>query len=496
MGLLTISSALPAKAPAASSVDPDNPANRLGPLFSSKAAGVAFRPPAGGTMTRRMGVGTEIVQYANVEENWVLKVSRLYFDSPTRLIGRDDPATPQVNEAETRPGLLEQTVHQIKLQNAAAEILRKDKINLGAQDTGVVISRYVQGTQFWLRQQAIVEASDQLYFMFDLTTPSSRAAGDKPEVVEPTEQMAVEIFNSMLDTVKLLDWRDLLEENRLRLADTRLFLLNVPRRVEQKLVPEQFYRVTRDGKDVGWMYVNEMMGDYLNSHGIIAASVSQGLPEEAMRVDIATEAFTAIPRLFGVEAWMTISRIQKSGHETEITEVGQSSRRSTLGSAGNQPLREAEIHRLDVTQVAWSGSKAITRELPWYYLPQAVGTMIPRLVNPKEKARYLFASWVPAEREVILRYIDVEPVQEVTFNGKRMTVTVVRDRIGYEGEPVLHYISIDGEYLGNVNAGTGVAMIAADRATLARIWPKAAIDRPRLLEQIQKSRRSSPNPSQ
>ncbi len=142
----------------------DDPAQRLGELFSSRAAGIAFRPPAGGVQSRRLGFGSEIVQYSSAEDKWTLKVSRLIFEKPTEMLAKEDLV-------KTAPGVLDATAHQLKLQNPALQVLRKDTVAVPAGEVGVIICRFSQGGLVWLRQQAFVMANPQLFYAFDFTTP-------------------------------------------------------------------------------------------------------------------------------------------------------------------------------------------------------------------------------------------------------------------------------------------------------------------------------------
>src|SRR5438477_315650 len=62
-------------------VDDDDARDRLDEKrFTSRAAGISFRPPLGGTMTKRAGIGTEVVQYSGGQESWSLKVTRAILD--------------------------------------------------------------------------------------------------------------------------------------------------------------------------------------------------------------------------------------------------------------------------------------------------------------------------------------------------------------------------------------------------------------------------------
>jgi len=99
-----------------------------------------------------------------------------------------------------------------------------------------------------------------------------------------------------------------------------------------------------------------------------------------------------------------------------------------------------------------------------------------------EAKGYLFLVWVGNERELIKRYLDVEPVRTDTFAGQTFKAIVVKDRIGLEGEPTFHYFTTDGRYLGSYNKSNGVSIVSSTQQTMAQLWPNANFERPRVLD--------------
>ena len=73
-----------------------------------------------------------------------------------------------------------------------------------------------------------------------------------------------------------------------------------------------------------------------------------------------------------------------------------------------------------------------SRQLPVFYIPQALAHLLPRIVPRKEPAKYMFASYVPDKREVMARYVDVGVEQPVEIAGQKLLAIPVRDRIGLE----------------------------------------------------------------
>lgn len=472
----------------------ESPAARLGVRFTSLAAGLSFRPPAGGVQHRRLGMGTDIVQYLNTDEKWSLKVSRLFLETPTQLVGPEERGGLPAEMAQAKPGLLDEMVRQLRIHDANTQILRKEMINVGPHDAGVIVSRYTQGAGLWLRQQAFVKSNDQVYYVFDFNTPSGRAANDPQEVEDPAERMAVGIFDAMLDSVRLLDQTPVIEDNNQRLYRTRALLVSLPKLIEKGVVPEQYFRLVRQGKDIGWSFMAETLGQHVGRNGVFVNMASHLQADERTKVNMISEMFCALDLKTADELWATMTLIDKDGKQEAFTEIGQSDKRikrildESRGKLDKEdprqpPVRLAEVYTLDVKQRTLAGLKQVAkRDLAPYYLPQALGAMLPHVLPISEPKTYLFVSWVPSEQELIHRYLDVEAPREVELGGKKLKAAVIRDRIGLEGEPTLHYIAPDGKYLGSFNQATGVSVIATDAREIMRRWPEAKFVNPKLLE--------------
>jgi hypothetical protein len=217
------------------------------------------------------------------------------------------------------------------------------------------------------------------------------------------------------------------------------------------------------------------------------ASLSEASGEKNMKVQVASEMFCSLDLKKAKEAWVTVNVLEKDGAKNHASEFGQSEKRNDMGAdLANDPkaplVGTRQRYAFHVTQTSKSNATPITRELPPFYIPQAISAMLPRLVPLSEAKGYLFLVWVGSERELIKRYIDVEPVKVDTFAGQTFKTIVVKDRIGLEAEPTLHYFTTDGKYLGNINKGNGVSMVISDQQTMAKVWPNATMARPQLLD--------------
>src|SRR6185503_9737453 len=121
-------------------------------------------------------------------------------------------------------------------------------------------------------------------------------------------------------------------------------------------------------------------------------------------------------------------------------------------------------------------------ELPPYYIPQALAHLLPRLLPRWEVKGYVFASYVPDEQKVVLRYVDVLPEDEVTLAGEKVRAIPITDRLGYEGSVTTHYLSPDGKYLGSVNEDSKITILPTDAPTLEKLWKDVNLSRPENLE--------------
>jgi hypothetical protein len=300
-----------------------------------------------------------------------------------------------------------------------------------------------------------------------------------------------------------------MEEQSQRLFRTRALFVNLN---EQKLrgaiVPEQWMRLIRDGKDIGYSYVVEEIATDLPRQGVAPNNAARGgregvrvgirsrtYPDKAVQVDAETWFFVTFDRRN--EIWSSVGLVHNTsdGSKDAFSEFGSADkeRRRTLDPQAprgeklpdgtvdeNQPpVRQSEVYTLQVLRNsrAISGEE-ITRDLPPFYLPQALAHLLPRVVPPDEPKTYLFASWVSDQGEVMKRYVDVGGEEYVTLDGRKVRAIPVTDKIGVEGAETIHYVSPEGSYLGSVNKDSGITILATDKSTLEKIWNNPVLTRP------------------
>ena len=479
----------------------------LGESFESLGLGIALRRPAGSKVIRQVG-GTE-VDFVHEKNKWNLRVARLTLTQPMPL------QTARDAEGAKRVGLLEVTVDRLKDELPGATILRSDVVRVGETDVGMIALRYVKGLETLLSQQAIVRSHDRLYFTLTLTSPGSKAAG-KEAGDDPGEAKAVEAFGEILDTILLLDQRPVVRDQEERLVfGTRALLVNLGGKgaLQNKLVPQQWFRLQRNGRDIGYLYTIEEPADGIpgdanalrrrkpgrrgagGPEGILVGTRTRTMAGADARVDVESWMYCANDRR--IEEWSTLQVVQNLKDASQFdhaTTVGSSSRRTgrRLDRAANQqgmrwdkddpnqpPVRETDDYVLNVTHSSKTeNTQPLTQSVSDWYLPQALSHLLPRLLPLEEPKKYMFAVYVPDVRKVMHRYVDVGEEKKVNFGGKTIRAIPVSDRIGLEGSVTTHYMGIDGAYLGSENPDTGIVILPADEKTLMELWKDADLTRP------------------
>lgn len=471
----------PSTLPALSDRTDQQAADGLGASFESAAAGIAFRPPAGGKMIRR-ATNDDIVSYVNDEKNWVLKVTLTTLSKPLPLKnGRDENGRDQL-------GMMDLTLEQFKRIQPGAEVLRHDVVPLTDGDAGMLVLRYSLGTVRMLNQQAIIHASDYVYYTLSFTTPAAKTPDAQAE--DPAEIEAVNIFHKVLDSVKLLDRTSIRLEQNERLYRTRALYLNLSEKhIRQALVAEQWLRLMRDGKDVGYTYIVEETEKRGRQDGVKIGIRSRTVPEADLQVEAETWMYCTFDRAHGDWTNTVVYDNPKNPQPKKkyTTEIGICDRqvkpeieRPLEGqpAGGKSQVREVETYTLSVRYISRSSTgQPVTRDLPPSYLPQALGQLLPRLL-PHEPATYMFYTYVGDRREVMARYVDVESEQPVTIGGRTVRAIPIKDRIGLEGSPTYHYVSPDGKYLGSVNKDSKIEILPTDAETLKKIWISPTLTRP------------------
>ena len=151
------------------------------------------------------------------------------------------------------------------------------------------------------------------------------------------------------------------------------------------------------------------------------------------------------------------------------------------------PVKMVDYHALDITIAGKDqNGEPIHKDLPPYYVPQAMWYFLPRLVvdqkNFPQSRTYMFAIYNNERREVMNLYVDKSTDQDVYFNGQRIHAVTVTERIGLGGDPIVHYLTPEGKYLGCEDKAQHLTTVLSTEQDVLKIWPKANLTRPQPLQ--------------
>jgi hypothetical protein len=486
----------------------------LGQLFESRVAGIELRPPAGGTLVRQIE-GGDLVRFVYADKNWDLKIRMVHPAKPIPL-----SLAPIGNLSG---GLVEMTVADVKTQDPTAEILLQEVKEYPPYKVGMIAARCNAGTDRRLIQQAIFRSDDQNFYILQFTTLGRRRDDNSPND-DPNEVLAAATFEKVLGTVLLIDRQQLKKEQDERLYRTRgLFTQWDEKKLRSVLIPEQFLRIMRDGKDAGYVQVNERIANHAGNDGVeielrshitieadapvaptivpsptgmlvptpVTPAVQLTVPAGPITTDRQSKLFVTFDRWH--EDWSIITNFDNgTGLPATISsELGNSDMQlrrildrqkaavmwKEPGKHDQQPpVIEKQKYTLSVSQYTKTqASRPVERELPVFYLPQALGQLLPRLLPLDDAQGYMFASYVSNQREVMARYIDVLPEQEIELDGEKFQAIPIKDRIGVEGTGTTHYLTRHGQWLGSISDDQKLVVLPTDANTIRKTWKNAQL---------------------
>lgn len=445
----------------------------IGPVYEDRLQGISLNPPAQAKIVRQGIAAGEIVEFLNSDKGWALKVSRADLPKPI-------PMTSTAAAGGANTGLLDLTAQQFKDANPAATILLQKVTQIGSHDVGLLSAHYSQSAQDRLMQQAIFRFNDQVYYVLTMTSPAAgrRSAPD----AQANENQATETFNQVIHSVTLMDRSQIKQDQDNRLFRTRAFYVNLkPEDIQHVLAGEQFLRLIKDGRDIGYSYVTEEPEKRFGADGFRIGIRSHSEPSPGTQVDSETMLTCSYDRR--LEEW-SIGLLAKDakGNKTALSEFGSSNQdvehiydpihgQTDPKDPRQPPVRTQNTYTLHVTEIQPNTpDRSIVRQLPPFYVPQALGYLLPQLLAVHQPKTYMFATWSEREHEVVARYLDVGKEQTVDLNGKTVHAVPVEDRLGLEGAITTHYVTIDGKYLGSISDATGVTTTVTDRQTLQNLW--------------------------
>ncbi|MGD1277712.1 MAG: hypothetical protein ABR964_10875 [Tepidisphaeraceae bacterium] len=496
---------------------PPYPTDLLGPKFSSKAYGLEFRPPADCTEIHKP-TPDSVVEFVRDDYNWHLKVWRLRLERSLPLTIHDDQF------GQRQDGVLENTVDRLQSNLSGAKILRNEVITVGRARVGMIAVRYDAPThQRRLAQEAIVEVPDadqRLYYFLEFTGPA-KPASEPEDIVNPAEKLAGDTFAQVVDSLTLLDRTDIANDQIQRLYQSRALFAawsgDHAEPLRAALIPQQWQRIIRDGQDIGYSCAVEDADDKnkpTDNSQIHIAVRSRLIVSPTAHWDTLTKMACSLDRKH--EGWSTAAKcagpkgdlldsfeqMATSDEQTQPVVIqpqigreghlGGDNTEHGLSGQGNVDIRIVRTLEVNTTHrtVQLNPFKI---EVPAFYIPQAISYLLPSLLPLDHPKTYMFAVFVPDTQgatphgtggQVMARYVDVLPIQQVSFNGQTFQAVQIVDKITLEGPPTLYYYTPDGKLIGSTSTytqddkPTTLMVLPTDAATLQRLWKNPDLSLP------------------
>lgn len=482
----------------------DVDAETQGELYRSVEAGLELRLPPGELAdVSELGDTDLLALVTNRDEQWRFELRKLSLDRPMEL------ETEELPEGGVRVGLLDLLANELR-REVNGDILRNDLTPLGDAEAGVFTVRYSLGPTTLLRQDALIRASETLYYRLSLVSPAP--TGPVEELAnDPAVRSAVEQFNRTFDSFEKIDQTALREDQERRLLKTRALLVNlgVRGRMANATAGEQWWRIRREGQEIGYAHVIEEPANRLPDDLATAFTeagrqdgVAEPLMAEGVRVGVALRLNTdegTIER----RTWSYTSRDLATSdfrESNQLFRAGETDPNATGASAGGWMIgqmrsrtvpRQVQVPRpgglgtetvmdiveqrkLEVTYTLDGEVQGdpLVRQLPAWFVPQAADHLLPKLVAPWGEGEYMIAVYAPERREVMNKYLDVAPPRRMTTpGGEQRLVMLVTTRLGLAGAPTRHYVDAETyEWLGSVNEETDLQIWPSSREEIAQVW--------------------------
>ncbi len=476
---------------------------------------MSFKPFNDAKPVDRMAA-TDLLRFVNEKKKWSLVFDKA--ELPQAIPLRDTRTAQGVDQ----PGYLTAAVNLIRSSDPSADVLRTDILDTGALRIGLVVAQVrLKENEYSLMQQALIEITPRLYYSLVMHTPApKKQAEETPEMVE-----AANVFKAIVESIEPIDLSAIRRDQEDRLFRARALFVNwTPKAIAAALVPEQMLRIRKqndqgDWDEMGYAYVVEEAADSLPRAGVVkvqvdpqqALGVRVGMrmrtrPEAGKIVDLESWMFVTFDRKH--EVWSNVTVLKTPAAETakereiwytevgasdvekqrvfdkdlapgDFKEVDQKNKDRKPNDPEFIPFREVEKYKLLVrTETRSAVGQPLQRELPPFYIPQALGTLLPKLVPLNNPTGYLFATYASDTRQVMLRYIDVGLETSVTIGGKNLRGVPVSERLGNEGDPTIHYLTLEGKYLGTVNPSQKNEIFPTTRDELRKLWADADLSKP------------------
>ncbi|MCC7205209.1 MAG: hypothetical protein IT441_09025 [Phycisphaeraceae bacterium] len=422
--------------------------------WDEQAHGLSLRPPLGAKLQQSNSADALLViagQEGYSIELYYRQIKPGEEIAPYVTSDAANPKSSQLNTVSTDTVQLDiqaveqMALHQVSAAHPQAVQIDRGKFSVGNDPGSLLYFRLVnQDNSAWVLGHAYLLLDPQSFVMLRLLAPEAKFKQVRPVFEAVARSLAVE------DPAV----RDQLRKQQVQQGQAWLQSLT-PDRISKAVLPEQWFRMLDEGKDVGYLRITQRTGRRLSFDGVEIQVQS--------RVEVDQQAIDTLSTMF-------LSNAQD--YEDWSTKTTVRSLTPSPAPKGNAPPPPDVISAAE-TGVRTKGGITVTRQNvtgtnkytwdvpPEGYLPQVLVYLMPSLLPRDKPATMGFYAYYPANGAISYRLIQVQP----TGKGAIKLVT--------QPSPSVQSESADFDAAGRLlkrDLPEGGSIVPATRQQIATIW--------------------------
>lgn len=413
--------------------------------YRAPLEGFALRPPPGAQKTTQR-IPAILAQWTRSapesgETLWTLRVYRTTFRN--RQADVRDYAQAVKETLKLRPDLQVDDLNFLNLGEVPAiQVTGKTKEKVVTDAMG--INTKVPSTE--LRQVWFLRGPGE-FLVLDFVTVGNR--------LEWTNRL----WETLVSSVELFDPAVFLQEQEKRIQRAGVFLNRLTGEAIQHALPKtpRWFLVRKDDTSVGWLCMQgrPTRKKHVAGYEIRSWAMFQ-LPGQPVRL-VRQMQFTDPNMSMGL--WS--GRIQLGSGEQSVLFVEDGLRQGRMILATWNDGRRMATERKDIPEMMFG-----------MYLPRAVGTLLPALLDRTNPAGYTFSEYDRQINDFQVRTVMVVGPERIPRNGKLVEVVRITDQPTADAEPVTFWVDPDGKVL-QTRSPDGLVSAAASEEDVLNVYPNA-----------------------